>query len=332
MTGPTPPRRPALTLIELLVVIAIIAVLIGLILPAVQRVREAANRTRCQNNLKQIGLALHTYYDTNGAFPPAFNYVPPPPTPTPAPVPGRPIILDKLDRPPVGVYDAIFAPGWSWAAYILPQLEQKALYDRINFAYPVTSVFYYNLVTTTLAVYTCPTDTATGRFWVQDSTNYEVQEAATNSYAACMGGFNGLFYTDPAYYGTGVFYKNSSVRVTDITDGTSATIAVGERAALFAQSAWVGIISNGSLRTTPGAPVYTADILPPSFMPVARVGAKVLNDPYSQPYEFFSPHPSIGLFLFADGSVHALRQGLDISVFRALGTRAGGETVPGDAF
>jgi prepilin-type N-terminal cleavage/methylation domain-containing protein len=337
MSGsPLPPRagarRPAFTLIELLVVIAIIAVLIGLILPAVQKVREAANRAKCQNNLKQIGLALHNYHDANGRFPPAFNYVPPPPTPPAPPAPAAPPTSRKLDRPNPAVFEAIFAPGWSWAAYILPQLEQKALYDRINFQYSVSTAMYADLLTTPLAVYTCPSDGGSGRFWVQDYNNADVLEATTNSYAACLGGYNGLYYTDPAYSDNGVFFRNSAVQIPDITDGTSNTIAVGERAGLFTQAPWAGIIAMGALRTTPGAPVYNADLLPPSFMPVARPAAKSLNDPYSQPYDFFSPHPSVGLFLFADGSVHGLRHGLDMAVFRALGTRAGGEAVPGDAF
>src|SRR5262245_46239222 len=102
-------RRAAFTLIELLVVIAIIAVLVGLLLPAVQKVREAASRLKCANNLKQIGLALHNYYDANGSFPPAF-----------------------VGNPGTAPANSPAPPGWGWGTWILPYVEQDALYRQIN--------------------------------------------------------------------------------------------------------------------------------------------------------------------------------------------------------
>jgi prepilin-type N-terminal cleavage/methylation domain-containing protein len=317
--------RRGFTLIELLVVIAIIAILVGLLLPAVQKVREAAARTRCSNNLKQMGLALHNYHDAHGSLPPGYYYVPPPGT---LPPPGNKALA--IDRPNPKVFSIPQSPGWGWAAYLLPYVEQDNLYKQIDFNLPVESPSCLAQRTTTLAVYTCPSDQFTGVYTVYTITAQELAQAATNSYAANFGANRQL--TNKPDQGDGVLYRNSRTRLTDITDGTSTTLALGERAALFTQAPWAGAMTGGALRTTPGAPVLRSHLEPSMVFPLAQAGTHVLESNRSEPYDFFSPHRNLVQFVFADGSVHALNTAVNLSVFQALATREGGEPLGGGEF
>jgi prepilin-type N-terminal cleavage/methylation domain-containing protein len=302
----TAKSQPAFTLIEILVVIAIMGVLVALLLPAVQKARESANRASCQNNLHQIGLAFHAYHGDHSSFPPGYRWLPR--------VPDVPTQTD---------------PGWSWAAFLLPYLEQDNLQRQINFKSPVGDPSNESNRTAALSVFVCPTDLQTGLFQIQTKTGLSF-DAATNSYAACFGGL--VEIGDTPGCGDGLFYRNSRVRIADITDGSSNTFAVGERASLFAQAPWAGAISNGTVRITPGAPTLSTAIEDAPVQVLAHCGSHALNDNQSDPDDFFTPHVGTAFFLFADGSVRPVSVKTDMTIIRALATRNGREVVSPDAY
>jgi prepilin-type processing-associated H-X9-DG protein len=289
-----------------LVVIAIIAVLIGILLPAVQKVREAANRSSCQNNLHQIGIALHSYHDAQGSFPSGY-----------------------LCQPQANANYT--SPGWGWAALILPYIEQGNLAQRINLNFPVEDPSNLVARTNVMKLYVCPSDRSTGVFSVNDKDNTPLAQAATNSYAACHG--IGVDLDEELDDFNGMFSRNSKVRFADVTDGTSNTIAVGERASLFTRTPWAGAVSFGTTRITPGAPTNNPTAIEDAAtQTLVHVSVHTLNDPNSDPEDFFTPHTGNAMFLFADGSVRPVRTGISLSVLQAIATRNGGEAVNPDDF
>jgi prepilin-type N-terminal cleavage/methylation domain-containing protein len=298
-------RASGFTLIELLVVIAIIGVLISLLLPAIQKIRELANQKTCQNNLKQIALAAHSYCTTLGTFPSAYLCQ----------------IPDEFTPP------AYTEPGWGWGTLLLPFLDQEPLSHRIDTYTSLADPRNLDVRTVTLKVFVCPTDRNTGVYMILGENGEDIVEAATTSYAANYGGGRSELGEKPDQ-GNGIFYRNSAVRFSDITDGSSSTLAFGERGAIFAQTPWVGAVNRGTVRTSPGAPVRYSAIEEAPVQVMAGVTTYLpLNDPLTTLYDFFSPHDRVVMFAFADGSVHGIHTSIDPVTLIALATRDGSEVL-----
>jgi prepilin-type N-terminal cleavage/methylation domain-containing protein len=326
------------TLIELLVVIAIIGALTALLLPAVQSAREAARRLQCVNNLKQIGLAMHSYVDSKGVLP-----------------------FGQGPEPTAGWY------GWSTLTMLLPYLEQTPVYNSVNFDVPDGSAPGADPNTTCQGVvintFTCPSDV--DRLTVP---------AGHNNYPGCTGSnprmndgiTTGLF---GGMYGSGP-YVPTTVRLQAITDGLSQTVAFSERVKGIGE--WNSAQPPDWLN--PSGSVLRIDNLPPDAARVYQMcsatnphaGDAVLSGhysvgsfwhvgtPYGSRYNHVMPpntwscagehtdwagahtassrHPDIVNVALADGSVRPVKSTIGLSVWWALGTRAGGEVVSADQY
>ena len=323
-------RARGFTLVELLVVLAIIGILVALLLPAVQSAREAARATHCKNNLKQIGIALHLYHDALETFPSGYIWD----------GTGQPTFIgggsgggggvQRFDAglPTVVIYPN--RPGWSWAALMLPFIEQTTVSEKIDFGVAVEAPASATIRTLPMRHLVCPSDTNTGRFTVLDELNAPLADGYSNSYTACYGKF-GQINTQP-HVGNGLFQRNSRNRTGDVLDGLSNTLAVGERGAILAKAPWVGVMTGGTCRTTPGAPVYLSSVQQAPVMAMARMGNRSLNSPFCEPYDFFSAHRQIVYFVLADGSVQGLSRHIDDNVRQALATISGEESISSSAF
>jgi prepilin-type processing-associated H-X9-DG protein len=221
-------------------------------------------------------------------------------------------------------------PGWSWSALILPYLEQDALARNIDWLLPVDSPSFDALRATPLRMYMCPADRSTGPYQVINRKGEPLLPASTISYAANAG--KTWYLMNYPHLCDGVFTVNSRIKIPQITDGSSNTFAIGERASLFVRSPWAGAITGAVIRTTPGAPVFWTVTQPPHIMPLARIFHKPLQDIYAEPYDFFTAHNQTIPFAFCDGSVRDLSVKTHQQVLRAYASRNSGDSLDEGAY
>jgi prepilin-type N-terminal cleavage/methylation domain-containing protein/prepilin-type processing-associated H-X9-DG protein len=294
----TPVRRPAgFTLIELLVVIAIIAILIGLLLPAVQKVREASFRIQCANNLKQLGLGLHNYHDANGGFPPA-----------------------RQDTP---LHD--------WVPFTLPYIELDNLYRQYNF-----SVAWDNAVNdgTKAApkadqyqpkIFLCPSAPS-----VRSTTHNRgaIDYSPPNQIARPNPFLNVVPPSDSTYLG--VLGHNISRRIIDVVDGTAHTIILAEDAGRnqdWQMGKFVSPNNNTGAWANPGTDITINGYDPATKSQPGACGVNCTN--FNEIYAF---HPGGANALFTDGHVQTLRAFTSINIIVPLITRKGGEVISPDSY
>lgn len=305
-------RARGFTLIELLVVIAIIAVLIALLLPAVQQAREAARRSQCKNNLKQIGLALQNYHDSARVFPPGGAACNPCATPY--------------------AYFNTGISGHNYSAGILPYIDQAPLYNKLNWrlgiSYSPTSVdaAHEAAILTVLPTYLCPSST-TGTLW--SYTGYS--KSAVTHYVGIAG------TTPTTFSKSGTFFKNSGVSIAKMTDGTSNILLVGEYSGLakgtsaatvqtdtqatnnFNGASWYAFVDDGA---TCGGCAYKGVIYAPNVYYVGLTAGHTNTSLKSQ-------HVGGIHGLLADGSVRFINENINLSILTAIADVADG-AVTGD--
>lgn len=269
------PRRYGFTLIELLVVIAIIGVLVALLLPAVQAAREAARRMECSNNLRQLGVAMHNYHDSMRSFPPGF------------------MAVNHLGE---------VSGGWGWVVFIMPYLEQSPLRDKLSpTTYKLSQIVedpvLLAMLQTQISVLRCPS-TIVGKLREFHGGG---QMVATGNYTCCRGFYDLKGTMHLKRENNGMFYARSALGFADIMDGTSNTIAIGERTVFNANAA---------------DPLKWPSWCGPGGLGIGSTVSSSVAHPLNHPtiiHGFSSQHPNGAGFCFADGSVHFISESIEFN-------------------
>ncbi|MBL9123989.1 MAG: DUF1559 domain-containing protein [Planctomycetaceae bacterium] len=340
--------RSAFTLIELLVVVAILGLLISLLLPAVNAAREAARRAQCNNNLKQLGLALQTYAEAFRVFPPAYL--------------GNPRQNGTVHGVQFPDGNGNTQSGFAWGALILPYLDQLPVYQALNFNLACWAPENSRAAALKLPTFLCPSATGgedgfvlqkgEGDAWDPSlsATPFDTEFRFGHAHYVTNAGihqpwgrwssFDNLDHPEIITSGDkttaemieGVFYRNSHVRHRDITDGLSQTIFVGEHSSILSDKTWVGVVPFSV--TCPKEPFASAcnsggalvgAHSGPDVHDRPQVVVHAVNHPSGHTDGMHSEHPGGANTLFGDGSVRFMFESMDPFAFSAMSTRAGKE-------
>jgi prepilin-type processing-associated H-X9-DG protein/prepilin-type N-terminal cleavage/methylation domain-containing protein len=298
------------TLLELLVVVIFVGLLLAMLLPAAQVARETARRAQCQNHLKQIGVAMHAYHANYGVFPPGYVSVP------------------KFNRPS----SVDVGPGWGWGAMLLNGLEHAAISNSLNFNVSIVDPASQTARATKIQVFLCPSSIGSGPAAVRGFSRRpsSVSDLAAGQYIASAGQID---LEEDGAGNNGVFYRNSSIGLRDIADGSSATLMAGERSRNLADATWVGAVAATVFCPTPNWPVRSCE--PSNGMVLSQAGPlrpDTPNNPRARADDYWSLHPRGCNFLFCDGSVRFLKETINANVFSWLSTRANGEAIGIDQY